>query len=82
MHVEAEKMEALFVDPEFHGQGVGRALVAHALRALPAVKTAVNEQNLKAVGFYEHIGFVRTGRSPVDDQGRAYPLIHMRLARD
>ena len=39
----------------------------------------VNEQNPQAVGFYEHEGFVVAGRSPVDDAGRPFPLLHMRL---
>jgi putative acetyltransferase len=72
-------MEALFIDPAFHGIGIGSAMVAHALGLHPIVTTDVNEQNPQAVGFYERLGFVRTGRSPIDDQGRAYPLIHMRL---
>jgi putative acetyltransferase len=38
----------------------------------------VNEQNRSALAFYEHLGFERTGRSPVDGQGRPYPLIHLR----
>jgi putative acetyltransferase len=37
----------------------------------------VNEQNAQAVGFYEHLGFQRTGRSDKDSQGRPYPLIHL-----
>jgi len=40
----------------------------------------VNEQNLQGVGFYLHMGFVETGRSETDDQGRPYPLLHLRLA--
>ena len=39
--------------------------------------TDVNEQNERAVGFYERMGFVRTGHSPRDGQGRPYPLIHL-----
>ncbi|HKB39870.1 MAG TPA: hypothetical protein VKD72_25770, partial [Gemmataceae bacterium] len=40
----------------------------------------VNEQNAAARGFYEACGFVVEGRSELDDQGRPYPLLHMRLA--
>ena len=38
----------------------------------------VNEQNPAACGFYEALGFVVIGRSPVDDDGRPFPLLHMR----
>jgi putative acetyltransferase len=72
-------MEALFIDPVFHGIGVGSAMVAHALGLHSAITTDVNEQNERAIGFYQRLGFVRTGRSAIDDHGRAYPLLHMRL---
>lgn len=70
-------MDALFVDPDVRGQGVGAALVRHGLTLNPRLTTDVNEQNEQAVGFYEHMGFRRTGRSPRDGQGRPYPLIHL-----
>ena len=47
---------------------------------LPAT-VDVNEQNHGAVGFYRHIGFEVTGRSDLDDQGRPYPLLHLRRQR-
>jgi putative acetyltransferase len=71
-------LEALFVDPAFHGQGIGRALVREALRRSSILCVDVNEQNLQAIAFYEHLGFRRTGYSALDGQGRAYPLIHLR----
>jgi putative acetyltransferase len=79
MGLAGSQMEALFIDPAFHGIGIGSAMVAHALTLHPIVTTDVNEQNPQAVGFYERLGFVRTGRSPIDEYGRAYPVIHMRL---
>lgn len=72
-------LDALFIDPAFHGRGIGRQMVALALRFHPVITTDVNEQNPQAVAFYERLGFVRFGRSPIDDQGRPYPLIHLRL---
>jgi putative acetyltransferase len=74
-------MEALFVDPDFRGSGVGRTLVEEAIRRHPDLSTDVNEQNLQAIGFYQRLGFERCGRSGVDGQGRPYPLIHLRYAR-
>lgn len=70
-------MEALFVDPGYRGQGIGAALLRHGLTMHPTMTTDVNEQNDQAVGFYEQMGFSRTGRSPLDRQGRPYPLIHL-----
>lgn len=71
-------LEALFIAPDHHGRGIGKALISAALRDHPNLTTDVNEQNPKALGFYEHTGFERTGRSAVDGQGRPYPLIHLR----
>ena len=64
---------------EARGRGVGRALLAHAVEHARVRTLDVNEQNPQAVGFYEHEGFVVAGRSPVDDAGRPFPLLHMRL---
>ncbi len=72
-------MEALFIDPSYRGTGVGRALVEHAQLQSQTLTTDVNEQNAQAVGFYEHLGFERVGRSDRDGQNRPYPLIHLRL---
>jgi putative acetyltransferase len=71
-------MEALFVDPAHRGSGFGTALVHYGLTLHPHMTTDVNEQNSQAVGFYQRMGFKPTGRSPVDGQGRPYPLIHLR----
>lgn len=80
MLLDGTSMEALFIDPAHRGAGVGRALVAHALDRHPVLTTDVNEQNGQAIGFYERLGFVPTGRSERDGQRRAYPLIHLRFA--
>jgi len=77
MFIDGGHMDALFVDPAHCGAGVGAALVRHGLSLHPAMTTDVNEQNAQALGFYEKMGFQRTGRSPLDGQGRPYPIIHL-----
>lgn len=71
-------VDALFIDPASRGQGTGRRLLAHAESIAGRLTVDVNEQNLQALGFYRHMGFTATGRSPTDDAGRPYPLLHMR----
>ncbi|MGY6036870.1 acetyltransferase [Aeromonas sp. AE23HZ002T15] len=73
-------IEMLFVAPAGMGQGVGRQLVAHAIATLGARRVDVNEQNEQALGFYRRMGFVVVGRSPLDGEGRPYPLLHLALA--
>ena len=73
-------IEMLFIAPEARGQGVGARLTAYAIEHQGATKVDVNEQNVQALGFYEHVGFAVDSRSPVDGQGKPYPLLHMELA--
>ncbi|CDG53890.1 MULTISPECIES: acetyltransferase [Halomonadaceae] len=72
-------IEMLFIAPDARGKGVGAMLAANAIDEQGASKVDVNEQNVQALGFYQYIGFKVTGLSPVDGQGKAYPLLHMAL---
>ncbi|MEH8016138.1 acetyltransferase [Rheinheimera muenzenbergensis] len=72
-------IEMLFIAPAARGKGIGAMLAAHAINEQGALKVDVNEQNVQALGFYQHLGFKVTGRSAVDGQGKAYPLLHMAL---
>jgi putative acetyltransferase len=80
MGMSGSKMESLFLAPEFQRQGAGRRLVQHAQALHGELTVDVNEQNSAARGFYEACGFVVERRSELDDQGRPYPLLHLRLA--
>ncbi|AWB44520.1 acetyltransferase [Paenibacillus sp. CAA11] len=78
-----DKVEMLFVDPKYHGQGIGRNLLNHAYSLCGAgLKVDVNEQNSPAHQFYKKYGFVDIGRSALDESGRPYPLIHMMLQQE
>ena len=72
-------VEMLFIEPDLRGQGIGRALLDHANSSRSKMSVDVNEQNPEAVGFYLHYGFVQTGRSPLDGEGRPFPLLHLSL---
>lgn len=76
-----DTIEALFIDPDHHGQGGGKLLVAHAQRlAAGALAVDVNEQNEAGLLFYQALGFTVVGRSPTDTGGRPFPLLHMKRA--
>ena len=76
--MDGTMIDALFVDPARHGRGFGTALLYHALELAPDATVDASEQADNALAFYEAHGFVRTGRSETDPQGRPYPLIHLR----
>jgi putative acetyltransferase len=80
MGMSGSKMESLFLALEFQRRGAGRRLVRHAQALHGELTVDVNEQNAAACGFYQACGFVVEGRSELDEQGRPYPLLHMRLA--
>lgn len=73
-------VEMLFIEPGLRGNGIGRTLLDHARRSRSQMSVDVNEQNPDAVGFYLHYGFIQTGRSPLDGEGRPFPLLHLSLA--
>lgn len=74
-------IDTLFVDPAYHRQGGGRALVEAVARDHPVLTVDVNEQNPGARLFYQRLGFVEIGRSARDHDGRPYPLLHLRRPR-
>ncbi|EGB13671.1 GCN5-related N-acetyltransferase [Pseudodesulfovibrio mercurii] len=74
-------LEMLFVAPDSRGRGIGTALCRHAVDRFGVTRVDVNEQNPQALGFYERFGFEVVGRSPLDGQGKPFPLLHMKLRR-
>lgn len=77
MGIAGENVEMLFV--AHRGKGYGKKLLQYAVAHFKITQVAVNEQNPNAIGFYKHCGFEVYKRSERDEQGRAYPLLYMRL---
>ncbi|UNK16968.1 acetyltransferase [Paenibacillus sp. N3/727] len=74
------KIEMLFIDPDYHGQGTGSRLIKNTEKLKGShLKVDVNEQNEGACAFYKRYGFVQTGRSELDGTGRPFPLLHLEL---
>ncbi|MBR8741185.1 GNAT family N-acetyltransferase [Nocardiopsis sp. MG754419] len=76
--MEGHHVAMLFVADRARGHGVGTLLLDHVAAHHPVLELDVNEQNPAARGFYESRGFTVTGRSPLDGEGRPFPLLHMR----
>ena len=79
MGVQEETLEMLFIAPEERGKGLGKRLIRYGIEKYGVERLAVNEQNPKARGFYEHMGFQVYKRTETDEQGDPYPLLYMRL---
>lgn len=73
------KIEMLFILNAARGKGIGKALLNFAVEQLASHKVDVNEQNPLAVGFYQHMGFKVASRSPLDDMGKPFPILHLEL---
>jgi putative acetyltransferase len=75
-----DTVEALFIDPAYHRQGGGKFLIDYAqgMSTNGALAVEVNEQNEEALHFYEAQGFVVVARSPLDSDGRPFPILHMK----
>ena len=79
--VADKKVEMLFIDPKYFGQGLGQKLLSFAVTELNADKLGVNEQNKKALKFYQKFGFETFERTDKDEHGRNYPLLRMKLTK-
>lgn len=72
-------LEMLFIHNDVRGKGYGKKLYEFMKSKTGLTKVDVNEQNPQAIGFYEKMGFRKTGRSEKDGSGKDYPIIHMSL---
>ncbi len=72
-------LEMLFIHNDNRGKGYGKKLYEFMKEKTGLTKVDVNEQNPQAIGFYEKMGFKKTGRSEKDGSGKDYPIIHMSL---
>lgn len=78
MGVEDRRLEMLFLSPEERGTGLGRQLLDYGIRRYGIREVTVNEQNPRAAGFYEHMGFTVYKRTDHDEAGDPYPLLYMK----
>ncbi|WP_207941164.1 hypothetical protein DOK78_001302 [Enterococcus sp. DIV2402] len=78
--IQNEKIEMLFIDNDYRGKGYGKKLIEAALENYVIHWVDVNEQNPEALGFYQHMGFDIMQRSDMDEQGRPFPILHLKKA--
>lgn len=81
MGIEENKLEMLFVDYKYRGKGIGKKMLLYGMDNYGVNELAVNEDNPQAKGFYEYFGFSVYQRNELDDQGRPYPVLYMKLEK-
>jgi GNAT superfamily N-acetyltransferase len=82
IRLEHEELEDVFVEPSAIGTGVGRALFDHACTRARAESMSILRVTAdpNALGFYESMGFVRTGDEPSGSiPGRTLPRLELLL---
>lgn len=72
-----DKLEMLFIDPVYFGQGMGYTLINYCFKQYNIQFVDVNEQNPQAFKFYQRQGFSVIKRSPLDSDGRPFPILHL-----
>lgn len=81
MGIEGIKLEMLFIKNSERGKGLGKQLLNYGIENYSINEVTVNEQNPNAKGFYEYIGFKMYKKTELDEQGKPYPILYMRLDR-
>ena len=69
---------AIFVDPEFHRSGIGRALMEKARALRGELEVEVFERNLLGRAFYAKLGFELMHRSAHNQTG--FEVLRLRVA--
>lgn len=77
MGMTENKIDSLFVHPDYFGKGIGKFFIAHASSLNSQLFVDVNEDNGQAKIFYEKMGFKTFERSELDDEGRPFPILKM-----
>ncbi len=79
--IHSEKIEMLFLNPDYIGKGLGKQLIDFAFSNFEINYVDVNEQNPKATEFYQKWGFETFDRTEKDDMGKPYPILKMKLKK-
>lgn len=75
-----DELGAIFLEPDFHGKGIGKALLDAAANGRDFLDVEVFEKNAIGRAFYQRSGFKEIKRSRHEETGEA--LIRLRWRRD
>ncbi|WP_210618374.1 GNAT family N-acetyltransferase [Mammaliicoccus lentus] len=74
-----QNLEMLFIDPKYFKKGYGTEILQHLIEEGKVQYVDVNIDNHNAVKFYNKNGFKVFKESQKDEQGRDYPILHLKL---
>jgi ribosomal protein S18 acetylase RimI-like enzyme len=78
--VDGDYLAWLYIDPDYYGKGIGRALLRIGIREIgDGAWTVVLDGNKKAISLYESEGFQEIGRFDGDNNG--YPCTCLKMKR-
>lgn len=75
IRISGDKIEKLFIEPQFQNQGIGAKLLDFAVSDKKASWLWVLEYNTRGISFYERHGFLLTGDKILEDEW--VPLLKM-----
>ena len=76
IRVHGDELCKLFVEPVLQSQGIGAALLAHAVDALGVQHLWALEKNTRAIAFYQRHGFLLTDQRRLEEGTTEY-LVRM-----
>ncbi|CAK7036885.1 MAG: Peptidyl-lysine N-acetyltransferase YjaB [Peptostreptococcus russellii] len=77
---DSEKhLNMLFLDPKYIGKGYGSKIISTLIEENLINTVDVNKDNQLAKEFYLRKGFKVFRESALDDEGRPYPILHLKL---
>lgn len=79
--LRGNKVEMLFIHPDYFGQGLGSELLNFAVKEQKCSLIDVNEENSRAYQFYLKHGFTLLSRDELDDCGKPHPILHLHLCQ-
>lgn len=77
--ISDDKIEMLFVSPDYFQKGIGKRLIRLAIDEYKIRYIDVNEQNTQALEFYQKVGFQVFERTETDELGNPFPILKMKL---
>lgn len=75
--LSGDYIAGIFVAPDYHGQGIGQALMAHAKNLRTRLELKVYQENTRAFSFYLRQGFKISCEQTDEDTGhKEYVMVY------